>query len=137
MSKILHKLQEMSTLHCVTGSMRRVYDFHDFPISEEMLLGLGAGVGFVYWHMKGTTPFLGGRANVGRADEEGLERTAGRRTGVAVEVLKSSSSAKAEKALIEELAKGPVMIHVDMGFLPYLGLPEGYHFGACCGAGRI
>jgi hypothetical protein len=129
MQSILHDMRRMSTFHCVTGSIRRVYDFHGFPISEDMLLGLGAGVGFVYWHMKGMAPFLGGRANVGRPREEGLERTTGRRTGVAVDVMQTSSNGKAGKALAEAIAKGPVMIRVDMGFLPYLGIPEGYHFG--------
>jgi hypothetical protein len=74
--------------------MRHIYEFHNYPISEEMLLGLGAGVGFVYWHMKGTPPFYGGRANVGRAREEGLEKAAGRRTGVYVESFRTSSYQK-------------------------------------------
>jgi len=29
--------------HCVTGSLRHIYEFYGYPISEEMLLGLGAG----------------------------------------------------------------------------------------------
>lgn len=117
------------TDHCVTGSMRHVYEFHDYPVSEDILLGLGAGVGFIYWHMKGMPPFLGGRANTGRPGEEGLEKTAGRRTGVAVECLQTASASKAEKALRDALLHGPAMIRVDMGFLPYLRLPAGYHFG--------
>ena len=122
--------KSLTTHHCVTGSMRHIYEFHDYPISEDLLLGLGAGVGFVYWHMKGQPPFYGGRANVGRLGEEGLEKTAGRRTGVRVESFHTSSARKAEKALLEMLDAGePVMIYVDMGFLPYFDLPEGYHFG--------
>lgn len=122
--------KSLETHHCVTGSMRHVYEYHGCPISEDLLLGLGAGIGFVYWHMKGATPFIGGRGNVGRAGEEGLEKAAGRRTGVGVESHTTSSSAKAEKALFEMLiANEPVMMHVDMGYLPYLGLPDDYHFG--------
>jgi Domain of unknown function (DUF4872)/Butirosin biosynthesis protein H, N-terminal len=118
------------TLHCVTGSMRHIYDFHGYPISEDLLLGLGGGVGFVYWHMKGQLPFLGGRANVGRPGELGLPRTAGMRTGVAVEEAFTSSAVKAEKALVAHLDVGtPVMIGVDMGLLPYFDFPEEYHFG--------
>ena len=110
--------------------MRHIYEFHNVPISEDLLLGLGAGVGFVYWHMKGTTPFYGGRGNTGRPGEEGLEKTAGRRTGVRVESFYASSARKAEKALLEMLAAcEPVMVVLDMGFLPYFDLPEGYHFG--------
>jgi hypothetical protein len=122
--------KSLVTHHCITGSLRHIYAFHDHPISEEMLLGLGAGLGFIYWHSKGTLPFLGGRANVGRPGEEGLEITSGRRTGVRVERHHTSSPRKAEKALMEMLeAEIPVMLMVDMGFLPYLNMPKDYHFG--------
>ena len=128
--KPLPGFKSLITHHCITGSMRHIYEFHDYPLSEDLLLGLGDGVGFVYWHIKGTPPFYGGRANVGRPGEEGMERTAGRRTGVVVEFFQTSSVRKAEKAMLKMLSGGePVMIDLDMGFLPYLDLPEGYHFG--------
>ncbi|MGL4649143.1 MAG: BtrH N-terminal domain-containing protein [Caldilineaceae bacterium] len=119
-----------TTHHCITGSMRNVYAFHGHDVSEELLLGLGAGLGFIYWQMKGAPPFLGGRANVGRPGEAGLEITAAQRTGVVAQRHETSSRRTAERALLDELAAGrPVMIYVDMGFLPYLGLPGDYHFG--------
>jgi hypothetical protein len=122
-----HSLQ---THHCVTGSMLHIYDFHHHDISEEMLLGIGSGLSFIYWHMKGMAPMFGGRGNVGRPGEEGLEITAGRRTGVHIEKHYTSSSKKAEISLLEFLEnKQPVMLNVDMGFLPYFDLPEAYHFG--------
>jgi hypothetical protein len=116
--------------HCVTGSLKRVYDYHGYPVSEDLLLGLGRGLGFVYFHIKGTDPFYGGRANVARPGEEGLEKTAGRRTGVAVASHATSSTSKAQAALRDLLEAGkPVLVYLDMGFLPYLELPEDYHFG--------
>jgi len=123
--------KSLETHHCFTGSMRHIYEFHDHPISEDLLLGLGAGVGFIYWHMKGTLPFYGGRTNVGRPGEEGLAKTAGRRTGVRVESFQTGSARKAEKALLDMLEAGePLMIHVDMGFLPYFDFGDHeYHFG--------
>jgi hypothetical protein len=123
--------QSLETHHCVTGSLRHIYEFYDHPLSEEMLLGIGSGVSFIYWHSKGMAPFFGGRGNVGRPGEEGLEITAGRRTGVHVEKHHTSSTRKAEKSLLELLeARAPVMLNVDMGYLPYFDLPEDYHFGA-------
>lgn len=62
--------------HCVTGSLKRVYDYHGYPVSEDLLLGLGRGLGFVYFHVKGTDPFYGGRANFAGPRDEGLETTA-------------------------------------------------------------
>jgi hypothetical protein len=119
------------THHCVTGSLRHIYEHHGCPISEDLLLGLGRGLGFVYFHFGGTDPFYGGRANVARPGEEGLEITAGRRTGVAVAAHTTGSARKAQEALRASLEVGePVMVYLDMGFLPYFGLPEGYHFGA-------
>ena len=57
----LEGFRHFTTHHCVTGSMRHIYAHNDYAISEEMLLGLGAGVSFSYWHFKGQTPFMGGR----------------------------------------------------------------------------
>ncbi len=127
----LQGFEHFTTHHCVTGSLRHIYHFNGYPISEEMLLGLGSGIGFIYWHMKGMQPFLGGRANAGRPGEEGLERAVGRCTGVRVEIKRSGSADRAEKLMLEHLLAGqPVMILLDMGFLPYFDFGgEQYHFG--------
>jgi hypothetical protein len=127
----LEGFRSFQTHHCVTGSMRHIYAFNDHNVSEEMLLGLGAGVSFSYWHFKGQPPFLGGRGNTGAAGQEGLEKTAGRRTGVGVETFTTSSAKKAEAALLDLLAAGqPVMLTLDMGYLPYFDFGgQEYHFG--------
>ena len=126
-------IETFPTHHCITGSLRRVYEAHGYPISEDMLLGLGSGIGFAYFHFKGTDPFFGGRGNFERPGVEGLEKTVGHRTGVKVESYFTSSRRKAETALLEMLDdEEPVMVYLDMGFLPYLGLPDDYHFGAHC-----
>ncbi|MFG1912355.1 BtrH N-terminal domain-containing protein [Kribbella sp. NPDC048928] len=118
------------THHCVTGSLKHVYDFHGYRISEELLLGLGSGLGFVYFHFKDTDPFYGGRANNAGPRAEGLEKTAGRRTGVAIASHATASTRVAQAELRELLQAGePVLVYLDMGFLPYFDLPAGYHFG--------
>jgi hypothetical protein len=122
--------RSLETHHCITGSMLHIYDFYNHPISEDMLFGIGSGLSFIYWHMKGMAPMFGGRGNVGRPGEDGLEITSGRRTGVKVEKYSTGSARKAEQALVELLQAGkPVMLNVDMGYLPYFDLPEDFHFG--------
>jgi hypothetical protein len=111
--------------HCVTSSYRKVCAYNHYPISEEMLLGLGAGAGFVYWHARGQVPFLGGRGN-----PKDFARDISRRTGVVISEHYSASPRAAEKALLALLDAGqPVVVGVDMPFMPYLGLPAEAHFG--------
>ena len=119
--------QHFVTHHCVTGSMRHIYVYNDHVLSEEMLLGLGAGVGFSYWHFKGQPPFMGGRGGF----KPPLEEVAAQRTGVAVRMETTTSARKAKRALLETLETGqPLMIQCDMGFLPYFDFGgEEYHFG--------
>ena len=115
------------TWHCVTGSMLDIYRFHGCSISEDMLLGLGEGVGAGYFRFKGQAPFFGGRANP-KPSSEALTCA---RTGVGMRARRSGSDEAAEKALFRSLASGePVMVQVDMGFLPYFDFGgEEYHFG--------
>jgi hypothetical protein len=129
--KAIDGFQHFTTHHCVTGSMRHLYVHNGHDISEEMLLGIGSGVSFIYWHFKGQLPFIGGRGNVGRPNEEGMEKTAGRRTGVQVEMHTTSSARKARESLLAMLDAGqPVMVQCDMGFLPYFDFGGSeYHFG--------
>ena len=126
-------VRQFPTHHCITGTLRHIYDWAGYEISEEMLLGIGAGVGFSYWHFKGADPFYGGRANMERPGVEGLEKDVGRRTGVAVETFRTTSRRKAEAAMFDTFdAEQPLMVYLDMGFLRYFGLPEDYHFGGHC-----
>ncbi|MFZ6027415.1 MAG: BtrH N-terminal domain-containing protein [Chloroflexota bacterium] len=117
----------LPTHHCVTGSMRHVYAFHGCDVSEDLLLGLGEGVGFMYWHAKGQPPFLGGRAS----PRPSMEAIAGQRTGVRIEAHSTSSTRRARQSMLALLeAAQPVMLQVDMGFLPYFDFGgEEYHFG--------
>ncbi|MFC2031687.1 BtrH N-terminal domain-containing protein [Chloroflexota bacterium] len=119
--------QNLTTHHCVTGSMRHIYVYNDHDLSEEMLLGIGAGVSFSYWHFKGQLPFMGGRGGF----KPPMEELTGQRTGVGIETHRTASASKARKTLLELLDAGqPVMIQCDMGFLPYFDFGgEEYHFG--------
>ena len=56
--------------HCQSNSLAKMYHNHGHPVTEEMLLGLGSDMGFIYWHMEGSPKpgmgeyiFVGGRGN--------------------------------------------------------------------------
>lgn len=111
--------------HCQTNSLAKIYHHHGHPITEDMLLGLGAGMGFMYWHQKGQPPFIGARGNV-----KNFYQDIGKRTGVVITEKTTSSERKAEKTLLEKLVlKEPVMLYGDMCYLPWFDFPEEYHFG--------
>jgi len=112
-------------VHCESSALRDIFEFYGYKFSEPMIFGLGSGLGFVYWHSKQMPyPFVGGRAR-------DLDRNLCSSLGVAIKVNKTSSRAKAYESLKELISKDiPVMIHVDMPYLKYLGLPEQAHFGA-------
>ncbi len=114
--------------HCVTNSLAKIFHHAGHPLSEEMLLSLGAGMGFIYWQMKmgaGTYIFVGGRGNT-----KGFYQDLGARTGVGISEISTSSAPKAEAALLQALArKEPVMLGGDMGLLPWFHFPRDYHFG--------
>ena len=111
--------------HCQTNSLAKIFHYHGHPLSEDMLLGLGSGMGFIFWHQKGTYPFIGGRANL-----KSFFSDIGKRTSVKIEIKNTSSSQKAERRLTELLSKQkPVMMYGDMGMLPWFDLPDDYHFG--------
>jgi hypothetical protein len=114
--------------HCVTNSLAKIFHHAGHPLSEEMLLGLGAGMGFIYWQMKmgaSTYIFAGGRANV-----KNFYQDLGARIGVMIREVCTSSAPKAEAALLQALArKEPVMLGGDMGLLPWFHFPNDYHFG--------
>lgn len=121
------QFESLETHHCVTGSMQHLYTFYDHLMSEDMLLGLGEGTGYIYWHPKGEPPFIGGRAT----PKPSMEELAGQRTGVRIVPHTTTSARKAEKTLLTLLEAGtPVMLQVDMGFLPYMDFHgQEYHFG--------
>ena len=53
-------------LHCETTALRNVLTHAGIEMSEELLFGLGEGLGFIYWFMQGKVaampcPFVGYR----------------------------------------------------------------------------
>lgn len=70
---------------------------------QDILLGLGAGVAFIYWKMKlGSDDyvFIGGRGN-----NKEFFNDIGKRTGVAIKTISTSSIKKAEESPLEMLRR--------------------------------
>lgn len=112
--------------HCWSNSLTKIYHHYGLLLSEEMLFGLGEGLNFMYWEQKGSPPFIGGRGNI-----KSFVQDIGERTGVGVIEKSTSSARKAQKTLLQQMKKEePLMVRVDMGFLPYFDFSEDYHFGS-------
>jgi hypothetical protein len=114
--------------HCQSNSLAKIFHHHRHQLSEDMILGLGCGMGFIYWKMKieqGMLIFVGGRGNT-----KEFFTDLGRRTGVGIDTVSTTSQKKAETTLLEMLDRHkPVMLFGDMGFLPWFDFSEDYHFG--------
>jgi hypothetical protein len=113
--------------HCETTALKRVLDYHGLSLSEEMLLGLGGGIGFIYWYMKMMPcPFVGGRYGKGPDFPGDICRRIGG-GATAVETASAKRGYEELKALLRggELA----VVYGDMAYLPYFALPEVAHFG--------
>jgi len=114
--------------HCQTTAMKGILDYSGVPLSEEMLLGLGGGIGFIYWYVKlMSAPFIGGR----NAKPEDFTLNICKRIGAKASLLQTSSKSKGYEELKNVLRIGkPAYLFVDMAYFPYLALPENSHFGA-------
>ncbi len=113
--------------HCETTALKRALDYHGLTLSEEMLLGLGGGIGVIYWYMKMMpSPFVGGRN--GKVAEFAV--TACRRLGAEATVIETASAKRGYEELKALLRDGePAIVYLDMAYLPYFAIPDEAHFG--------
>jgi hypothetical protein len=114
--------------HCQTTAMKAILDYSGVQLSEDMLLGLGGGIGFIYWYMKlMSAPFIGGR----NAKPEDFTLNICKHIGAKASISQTSSKSKGYEELRKVLHIGkPAYLFVDMAYFPYLALPENAHFGA-------
>lgn len=114
--------------NCMTSCLWKLLHHLGYDISEEMLVGIASGLGFIYWKMKQMpTPFVGGM-NGGKFPT--ILGLAVDRLGGEWKVLKSSSLKRAHGHLRQTLEMNqPALVCVDLGFLNYLSLGGDDHFG--------
>lgn len=130
---ILKEFSHFGGRHCETVSLKKVLDYNGagyrgLSFSEEMLLGLGGGLGFIYWYMKRMpAPFIGTRYS---SRHENFLVSICRRIGLKAEVMETGSAKKGYGELKAVLGAGqPAICYGDMAYLPYFAVPETAHFG--------
>jgi len=120
--------------HCESSSMRDMFEFHGFPMSEPMAFGLDATMGFGFFDTTNSVSFipesdipffLGGKQ--GTIEPNSL---ACRLLGITLRKQSFSSANKAweesKKVLIQNI---PLILKVDLGYLPYFEREGEIHFG--------
>ncbi len=102
--------------HCSSTALRDLLDFYGHDLTEEMVFGLGAGIGFVYYHHPDMKPpvYIGGRVF-------NLEKHFCEHLGIGLEVVSGLGNRESWLAVKEMLDEGvPTMVHADVYHLDYL-----------------
>ena len=120
--------------HCESSSMRDMFEFYGFPMSEAMAFGLDATMGFGFFDTTNSVSFipesnipffLGGKQ--GTIEPNSL---ACRLLGITLRKQSFTSADKAweeSKKLINQDI--PLILQIDLGYLPYLEEEGDIHFG--------
>ncbi len=110
--------------HCESTAIRNVLTHAGLDISEEMIIGLGEGLGFIIWQMsKMLTPFIGG--GVKQAQKVA---TLAKNLNLRVNGFQSTSVKKATTYIQKNIDAGqPLGSQTDMFYLPYFE-DYGEHF---------
>ena len=120
--------------HCESSSMRDLFEFYGFPMSEPMAFGLDATMGFGFFDTTNSVSFipesdipffLGGKQ--GTIEPNSL---ACRLLGITLRKQSFTSANKAweesKKILNQNI---PLILRVDLGYLPYFEGEGEIHFG--------
>jgi hypothetical protein len=117
--------------NCQTSSMQRLMHHLGHDISEPMLVGISAGMGFIYWFMKKMPyPIVGGMNRSDCRRFPGILGKAAKRLGGDFESILTKSVKKAHIFLKDTLKQNqPGLVCVDMAYLDHLLSGEDDHFG--------
>lgn len=103
--------------HCGSTALRNLLAFGGVEISEEMALGLGAGVCFYYVALDGQSPSRFTNGRVGRLEEQFCELT-----GAALELRTFEGPEESWEAAREVLDAGaPALLLTDLYYLDHYG----------------
>jgi hypothetical protein len=134
MKKIVNHFVHKVGHHCESSTMRDLFEFHGFPMSEAMAFGLDATMGFGFWDSASSisfipdtyVPFFLG----GKQDSISPKSLACRLLGITLRKQSFSNADKAwEESKIMLDQDKPLMLQIDLGFLPYFEEEGSIHFG--------
>lgn len=98
--------------HCESSAMRNAMNYQGYQVEESTIPGAGGAMGFIY--QGGDFPFLGSRSLT-------MKEVFFQSTGIPWAVGDNSSEELAWAGVVEQLQRGnPVVLRVDMRYLPYL-----------------
>jgi len=124
MRKIIDDFKTSGGKHCITTALKQVFEYYNYPLTEEMIFGIGSGLSFVYINLA-KSPMVSGRIKPFEFENRLAER-------LNIDIkCKSSSNYKTvfDKTLKLLDNNKPVLVYVDMPYLDYLNLGEDSHFG--------
>lgn len=123
-TKIIEAFKQQGGKHCITNSLKQIFCYYDYPLSEEMLFGIGEGLDFTYINLT-DSPMVSGRAKVMEFEDIIAERL-----GISIRIKQNKNYETVFEHTKKLIDKGyPVLAYVDMPFLRYFGMNENSHFG--------
>lgn len=124
MRKIIEDFKPQGGKHCITTALKQVLEYYNYPISEELIFGIGSGLSFCYINLE-NSPMISGRTKPFE-----FEKILGERLNIEINCKASGKYKNAFDKTIKQLnANNPVLIYADMPYLNYLNLGENNHFG--------
>ncbi|MDD5448417.1 MAG: BtrH N-terminal domain-containing protein [Actinomycetota bacterium] len=102
--------------HCGSTAMRDILKFYGHDYTEDMVFGIGVGIGFTYFKHPEMVPpvYIGGRIY-------NLEQLLSRNLGFELELVEGIDNKQAWADVKNLLDKGiPTMVHADVYYLDYL-----------------
>lgn len=124
MKKIIKDFVPSGGSHCITAALKQIFTYYGYPLSEEMMFGLGEGLDFTYINLS-HSPMVSGRSKIIE-----FEKTFAQRLGIEIKIKSGKDYGKifdAARTMID--ADQPILAYVDMPYLPYLSMSESGHFG--------
>lgn len=128
--KIVQNFQHHAGAHCESTSLTNYLQFLGFPYSEAMIFGLDATMGFSFWGIPKEQSDFGGLIIGGKQGFFMENSLVCRLLGVQVEKRNFQSDESAWQDLKDQINQNiPLLLQLDMGYLPYFPDLELFHFG--------